>query len=91
MKWLLTLKSLRFSVEGLNTWKHAQVTAGGISTDEFDPETMESLLVPDYMLQVKSSTFSATAAVIIFSGHGPQVMLLESTPLHHFQIPIKYR
>ncbi|NLL34983.1 MAG: aminoacetone oxidase family FAD-binding enzyme [Clostridiales bacterium] len=40
------IKSLRFSVEGLSTWKHAQVTAGGISTDEFDPETMESLLVP---------------------------------------------
>lgn len=40
------IKSLRFGVEGLNTWKHAQVTAGGISTEHFNPETMESLLLP---------------------------------------------
>jgi predicted Rossmann fold flavoprotein len=40
------IKSLRFAVEGLNSWKYAQVTAGGISTNDFNSKTMESKLVP---------------------------------------------
>ena len=31
---------------GAKGWKYAQCTAGGVSLDEVDPETMESKLVP---------------------------------------------
>lgn len=41
-----TVKCFRLSVNGTQGFDAAQVTAGGISTDEFDPKTMESLLVP---------------------------------------------
>jgi len=40
------IKDLRFKVAGVNGWDNAQVTAGGILTSEFNPETMESLLHP---------------------------------------------
>jgi predicted flavoprotein YhiN len=40
------IKDLQFKVAGVNGWDHAQVTAGGILTSEFNPETMESLLHP---------------------------------------------
>ncbi len=33
-------------MRGTEGFESAQVTAGGICTDEFDPATMESLLVP---------------------------------------------
>lgn len=33
-------------VTGAKGWKYAQCTAGGVSLDEVDPETMESKLVP---------------------------------------------
>lgn len=39
-------KSLRLSVTGVSGFEAAQVTAGGMRTDEFDPKTMESRLVP---------------------------------------------
>ena len=55
------IKSLRFGVEGINTWKHAQVTAGGISTEHFNPETMERLL-PGLYASGEVFTYLATAA-----------------------------
>ncbi len=36
------IKKCRFSVTGHNGMNNAQVTSGGISTDEFNPDTMES-------------------------------------------------
>ena len=38
-------KALRLDVTGVSGFESAQVTAGGISTNEFDPKTMESKLV----------------------------------------------
>ena len=40
------LKNFSFPITGLLGWTQAQVTAGGLVTDEFDAETMESRLVP---------------------------------------------
>ncbi len=40
------IKAFRLPVLGAMDLSQAQVTAGGILTDEFDPETMESRLVP---------------------------------------------
>lgn len=39
------IKNMSFAVTGTNGWDMAQVTAGGISTEEFNPSTMESKLV----------------------------------------------
>lgn len=39
------LKHRRFNIEGMMSWKNAQVTAGGINTDEVNSKTMESRLV----------------------------------------------
>ncbi len=39
-------KGLRLPVTGVSGFESAQVTAGGVSTAEFDPETMESRIVP---------------------------------------------
>lgn len=39
------LTDLRFNIIGSRSWKDAQVTAGGISTDEIDNSTMESKLI----------------------------------------------
>lgn len=39
------LKDWRFEVTGTNPWSSAQVTAGGVSVDEVDGNTMESKLV----------------------------------------------
>lgn len=39
-------KGFALSVRGTEGFESAQVTAGGIRTDEFDPATMGSLLVP---------------------------------------------
>lgn len=41
-----TLKEWEVPVIGTRTWQHAQVTAGGVSAYEINPETLESLLVP---------------------------------------------
>lgn len=38
------LKGWRFEVDGTKGWNDAQVTAGGISCDQVDPQTMESQL-----------------------------------------------
>ncbi len=40
------LKDIRFHVKGTKGWADAQVTSGGIPSDEFDAETMESKIVP---------------------------------------------
>lgn len=39
------LTNWRFRIKGTKSWPSAQVTAGGIKTDEIDPKTMESKLV----------------------------------------------
>ena len=39
-----TIKSWKFEITGTNSWQQAQVTAGGICTDDFNPSTMESNL-----------------------------------------------
>jgi predicted Rossmann fold flavoprotein len=39
------LKDWRFKIRGTKSWTSAQVTAGGVVTDEIDPKTMESRLV----------------------------------------------
>ena len=39
------LKDWRFKIRGTKSWPSAQVTAGGVVTDEIDPKTMESKLV----------------------------------------------
>ena len=39
------LTDWRFNVKGTNSWSTAQVTAGGITTNEINPATMESKLV----------------------------------------------
>lgn len=41
------LKDWRFKIRGTKSWPSAQVTAGGVVTDEIDPKTMESKLVKD--------------------------------------------
>ena len=40
------IKRWRIPVSGTQSWMHAQVTAGGVSTAEIDPATMESRLAP---------------------------------------------
>jgi hypothetical protein len=40
------IKRWRIPVSGTQSWMHAQVTAGGVSTGEIDPGTMESRLAP---------------------------------------------
>lgn len=44
---LKILKSWTFSVKGTQSWRQAQVTAGGIDTKEVDPKTMESKKISD--------------------------------------------
>jgi len=39
------IHNYKFGISGHTGWKNAQVTAGGINTDEIDPLTMESRLV----------------------------------------------
>ena len=40
------LTDWRFKIRGTKGWNSAQVTAGGINTEEIDPLTMESKIVP---------------------------------------------
>ena len=40
------LRSMRLPVTGVSGFETAQVTAGGLRTDEFDPETLQSRLTP---------------------------------------------
>ncbi|MCC8159960.1 MAG: NAD(P)/FAD-dependent oxidoreductase [Oscillospiraceae bacterium] len=39
------IKKWDFNITGTMSWNNAQVTKGGVSTDEFNPSTMESRLV----------------------------------------------
>jgi predicted Rossmann fold flavoprotein len=41
-----TLKNLTLTVAKLRPYKEAQVTAGGVASDEVDPATLQSRLVP---------------------------------------------
>ncbi len=41
-----TIKGMEFLITGTNGLQNAQVTAGGIDTGDFNPETMESRLCP---------------------------------------------
>ncbi len=41
-----SVHSLTFHPDSLRGWKEAQATSGGVSLDEIDPETCESLIVP---------------------------------------------
>ncbi|CAM2867444.1 NAD(P)/FAD-dependent oxidoreductase [Hathewaya histolytica] len=43
---LNNLKNWTFEVSGTNTFREAQVTAGGINTKEVDEETLESKIIP---------------------------------------------
>ena len=45
-KIVFTLKNWRIEIVGTQSWRNAQVTAGGINTDEIDGKTMESKFVP---------------------------------------------
>ena len=45
-KLIKKIKALRVDITGSNSFEQAQVCAGGVSTDEIDNQTMESLLVP---------------------------------------------
>ena len=42
------LRTFNLPILGVCGFDQAQVTAGGLRTDEFDPQTMESLLVPGF-------------------------------------------
>ena len=42
------LRGFMLEVQGVCGFDQAQVTAGGLRTDEFDPQTMESRLVPGF-------------------------------------------
>ncbi|MGH4137521.1 NAD(P)/FAD-dependent oxidoreductase [Clostridium sp.] len=41
------LKEWKFEVSGTNSFSNAQVTAGGINTNEINPQTLESNIVPN--------------------------------------------
>ena len=41
-----TMNAFTLDVVGVKGFDQAQVTAGGIATNEFDPETLESRIVP---------------------------------------------
>ena len=43
---VFTVKRWRFHVTGTHGYKHAEVAGGGVSTEEIDPKTMQSLKVP---------------------------------------------
>ncbi|MBN2016749.1 MAG: NAD(P)/FAD-dependent oxidoreductase [Candidatus Cloacimonetes bacterium] len=40
------LKDRRFKIKGTLSWRDAQVTAGGVATEEIDGKTLESKIVP---------------------------------------------
>ena len=40
-----TIKKWDFKITGTMSWNNAQVTKGGVITDDFNPNTMESKLV----------------------------------------------
>ena len=44
------IKDWRFAVKGVKGWRYAQCTSGGVNTDEIDPATCESKLVPGLYL-----------------------------------------
>ena len=67
-------KHMEVCVTGSKSFEQAQVCAGGVHTDEIDPQTMESRLVPNVYFAGKSLTLTVCAAATICSGHGQVVM-----------------
>jgi len=56
---------------GSEGYEKAEVTAGGVDTDELSSRPWSAETFPVYFLSVKSWMLLATLAVSIFSGHGP--------------------
>ena len=48
MLWSMSglIKDYQLSITGTQGWNNAQVTAGGVLTSEFNPETLESKIIP---------------------------------------------
>ena len=59
---------------GTEGYRTAEVTRGGIDTDEVSSKTMESKLQKDCTSSVKCLMSLAGLAVTIFSGHGPAAL-----------------
>ena len=66
------LQNWRFRPDGTEGYRTAEVTAGGVDTDELSSTTMESKIVPGLYLSAKSSMLPAISAALTFSGHGRQ-------------------
>lgn len=49
MLWSISglIKDYQFTITGTQGWNNAQVTAGGVLTSEFNPETLESKIIPN--------------------------------------------
>ena len=67
-------KHMEVCVTGSKSFEQAQVCAGGVHTDEIDPQTMESRLVSNVYFAGKSLTLTVCAAATIYSGHGRAAM-----------------
>lgn len=65
------IQAMPAKMTGYMDFSHAQVCSGGVSTEEIDRETMESRLVPDFILPGNWWTLTAPAAATICSGPGP--------------------
>lgn len=63
-------KDFALPITGVCGFDQAQVTAGGLRCDEFDPRTMESRLVPGFTPAARCWILTATAAGIICNGRG---------------------
>jgi predicted flavoprotein YhiN len=61
--------------EGTEGYEKAEVTAGGVDTDELSSKTMESRKYPGCFLSVKLSMSPATLVVITSNGLGHRVLL----------------
>ena len=67
------IKIFSTRITGTKGFDQAQVSAGGIATDEVDSKTMESRIVPGLFWQVRCWISMECAAAIIFNGHGRAV------------------
>ena len=66
------VKHFELAVTGTLGFDNAQVTAGGIKTEEFNPQTLESLPDPQgFMLLARCWISMVIAVAIIYSGPGP--------------------
>jgi len=69
------LKNLTLNINGSRPIKEAIVTAGGVSTDEINPSTMESKLVKGLYFAEKLLTWMVIRAALTLPLHFPQVIL----------------